>query len=122
MNFLTRVILFNRPVVKKTFHPSYRLVHAYQNDKRSGYRKVYDRPPENEKLNLLLQAKKGYFHLKEELALLKEETKKWFKGTSFIHPSDEVDIVWDFNGNPKSLDPWLIVCDSDYNEGYSTCK
>ncbi|KAL2718419.1 hypothetical protein V1478_012295 [Vespula squamosa] len=122
MNFLTRVILFNRPVVKKTFHPSYRLVHAYQQDERSGYPKVYDRPPEKEKLNLLQQAKKGYFHLKEELALLRKETKELIKGKTFFHPSDEVDIIWDFNSNKKSLDSWLILCDSDYNEGYSTCK
>ncbi|KAF7412267.1 hypothetical protein HZH66_001163 [Vespula vulgaris] len=93
MNFLTRVVLFNRPIVKNTIYPSYRLVHAYQRDQRSNYPKVYDRRPENKKLNLLQQAKK-----------------------------DEIDIVWDFNGNEKSLDSWLIVCDSDYNEGYSTCK
>ncbi|KAL2724710.1 hypothetical protein V1477_018571 [Vespula maculifrons] len=122
MNFLTRVILFNRPVVKNTIYPSYRLVHAYQQDQRSNYPKVYDRRPENKKLNLLQQAKKGYFHLKEELALLKKETKELIKGKDFFRPSDEIDIVWDFNGNEKSLDSWLIVCDSDYNEGYSTCK
>nr|XP_050857924.1 complex I intermediate-associated protein 30, mitochondrial isoform X1 [Vespula vulgaris] len=122
MNFLTRVVLFNRPIVKNTIYPSYRLVHAYQRDQRSNYPKVYDRRPENKKLNLLQQAKKGYFHLKEELALLKKETKELIKGKDFFHPSDEIDIVWDFNGNEKSLDSWLIVCDSDYNEGYSTCK
>ncbi|XP_046814600.1 complex I intermediate-associated protein 30, mitochondrial isoform X3 [Vespa crabro] len=121
MNFLTRAILFNRPVMKKTFDPSYRLIHAYQQNERSGYPKVYDRPPKKVKLSLLQQAKKGYFHLKEELALLKKETKEKMKDNLF-HPSDEVDIVWDFNGNQKSLDSWLIVSDSDYNEGYSTCK
>ncbi|XP_035734368.1 complex I intermediate-associated protein 30, mitochondrial-like [Vespa mandarinia] len=121
MNFLTRAILFNRPVMKKTFDPSYRLIHAYQQNERSDYPKVYDRPPKKVKLSLLQQAKKGYFHLIEELALLKKEIKEKRKDNLF-HPSDEVDIVWDFNGNQKSLDPWLIVCDSDYNEGYSTCK
>ncbi|XP_047369862.1 complex I intermediate-associated protein 30, mitochondrial [Vespa velutina] len=121
MNFLTRAILFNRPVMKMTFDPSYRLIHAYQQNERSNYPKVYDRPPKKEQLSLLQQAKKGYFHLKEELALLKKERKEKMKDNAF-HPSDEVDIVWDFNGNQKSLDSWLIVCDSDYNEGYSTCK
>lgn len=122
MNFLTRLILFNRPVVKNVFYPSYRLGHIYQKDPRSGYPVVYDRPPKKENLNFLQKAKKGYSQLKDELALFKKETNEFIAGPDIFPQPDEIDIVWDFNGNPKSLDPWLTVCDSDYKQGFSTCK
>ncbi|KAI4482196.1 hypothetical protein M0802_013747 [Mischocyttarus mexicanus] len=122
MNFLTRLILFNRPALRKVLYTSYRLAHVYQANERSDYPVVYDKPPNQEKLSIFQHVKQGYSHLKEELALFKKETKEFIAGEDFIKPPNEIDIVWDFNGNSKSLDSWLTVCDSDYNQGYSSCK
>ncbi|KAK2581722.1 hypothetical protein KPH14_002206 [Odynerus spinipes] len=124
MNVLTHAIKFNKPVIINTFYQSHRLVHAHQQDERSNYPKVYHRKPSEEKLSLLQRAKKGYFQLKEEFKLYMKETKDRITPTnqkSFAE-HNEIKVIWRFDGSPNCLDPWLTVCDSDYNEGYSTCK
>lgn len=122
MNLLVRIIKYNKPVIINTFYQSQRLVHAYQYDERENYPKIYDRKPKKEKMNLFQQAKNGYLILKEECNLFMKEVKHALDDPEVFIQPNEIELMWRFNGDPKCLDPWLIVCDKDYNEGYSTCK
>jgi len=108
---------------RRKLHTTPSLSCFLQRDRKSGYKTVYDRPPPEQNLSVLGRIREGYRQLKEELGILMEEVKEHFKmDPIFIYRSNEVDVVWRFKGDPKSLDQWVVTCDSDYNEGYSTVK
>lgn len=122
MNVITRRVKFNKPLITNIFYQSSKLLHAYELPDDKKYTKVYDKKPE-EKLTLWQRAKKGYSQLKEESNLyIKEKSEQMQFAPQLSIVENEVNIVWRFNGNPQSLDSWITVCDSDFNEGYSTCN
>lgn len=122
MNVITRTVKFNKPVVTNIFYQSSKLLHAYELPGNKKYTKVYDKKPD-EKLTLWQRAKKGYSQLKTESNLyIKEKKESLLNSPDLGIIEQEVNVVWRFNGDPKSLDSWITVCDSDFNEGYSTCN
>lgn len=95
----------------------------FERDRKSGYKTVYDKPPAKQDLSALGKVREGYRQFKEEFGLLVEEVREQLRmDPIFLYRTNEVDVVWRFKGDPKSLDQWVITCDSDYNEGFSTAK
>lgn len=95
----------------------------YERDRRSGWKIVYDRPPEEQNLSLVGRFREGCQQLKEEFGIWLEEMKESMKmDPTIIYRTNEVDVVWRFNEDPKSLDQWVTTCDSDYEQGFSTAK
>lgn len=99
------------------------LSYFYEPDRKSGYKTVHDRPPVKKNLSFLGKICEGYHQFKEEFGLLMKEMKEHLKNDPiFIYRTNEVDVVWRFKDDLKSLDQWVVTCDSDYNEGFSTVK
>lgn len=94
-----------------------------EQDRKSGYKTIYDRPPPEQNLSILGRIREGCRQFKEEFGILMEEVKENLRmDPTLVYRTNEVDVVWRFRGDPKSLDQWVITCDSDYNEGFSTAK
>ncbi|XP_076234134.1 complex I intermediate-associated protein 30 [Calliopsis andreniformis] len=94
----------------------------YNEPKRSNYPVVYDRPPKDENFSLLGRLREGWKNVKEEFSLLAHEIRDGYTlHKSVVIPNEDV-VVWKFDGTEKSLDQWIVTCDSDYNEGFSTAK
>lgn len=90
--------------------------------KRSSYPVKYDGSPEiSTKQSLLDKLRNGY-------KVLKTEMYKWFLEGPLQHENeilprkDETKIIWQFNSGPEVRKKWVVTCDSDYGEGYSTAK
>ncbi|XP_020296479.1 complex I intermediate-associated protein 30, mitochondrial [Pseudomyrmex gracilis] len=108
---------------KRQLHTTANLSCFYVRDRKYGYKKYDKPPPEPEKLSVFGQMREGWRKLKEEFGLWIEEMKENYQtDPSLIYRRGEVDVVWRFKDDPKSLDQWIVTCDSDYNEGYSTAK
>lgn len=116
-------ILTYCPLGRRRLHITTNLSDFYQKDRKSGYKVVYDRLEEPSKLSIFGRMREGYRQLKVELGIWMEEVREHLRADpTFIYRPDEIDIVWRFNGDPKSLYQWVITCDSDYNEGFSKAK
>lgn len=118
---LFRKILTDFTIGGRKLHTTANLSCVYQRDRRSGYKVVYDRPPPQQNLSILGRICEGYRQLKKELGIWVEEVKESLDPILMYRPN-EVDVVWRFNGDPSSLDHWVLTCDSDYEEGYSSAK
>jgi len=82
---------------------------------------VYDRAPPEQNLSIIGRLREGCRQFKEEFGIWLEEMREHLKmDPTLIYRTNEVDVVWRFNRDPKSLDQWVITCDSDYEEGFST--
>ncbi|XP_011861947.1 PREDICTED: probable complex I intermediate-associated protein 30, mitochondrial [Vollenhovia emeryi] len=118
-----RRILTDFTIGRRKLHVTSRLPSLHEYDRKSGYKTVYDRPPPEQHLSVLGRIREGYRQLGEELGLLVEEVREKLRNDPiFIYRRNEIDVVWRFTGDPKSLDQWVVMCDSDYNEGFSTAK
>lgn len=116
-------ILTDFMVGRRSLHTTSSLSCFLQRDRKSGYKVVYDRPPPEQNLSVLGRIREGYRQFKEEFGILMEEVREQLRmDPIFIYRPNEVDVVWRFKGDPKSLAQWVTTCDSDYNEGYSTVK
>ncbi|XP_014470793.1 PREDICTED: complex I intermediate-associated protein 30, mitochondrial [Dinoponera quadriceps] len=119
---LTR-ILTNVAIGRRKFYTTTNLLTLLERDRKSGYKIVYDRPPVEEDLTVLQRIVKGYGQFKEEFGILMEEVRERLtKDPIVYYRPNEVDVIWRFQGDPKSLDQWVLTCDSDYEEGFSTAK
>lgn len=117
-----RKILTDFAVGKRRLHVTANLS-FYERDRRSGYKVVYDKPPPEQNLSIVGRLREGCRQIKEELGIWLEEQREHLRSDPIlIYRSNEVDVVWRFNRDPKSLDQWVTTCDSDYKEGYSTAK
>ncbi|EFN81929.1 Probable complex I intermediate-associated protein 30, mitochondrial [Harpegnathos saltator] len=95
----------------------------FEPDPKSGYKTVYDRPPIEQDLNVFERIREGCKQFKEEFGVFMGEVREHFRNDPIIvYRPNEVDVVWRFNGDPKSLDQWVVTCDSDHEEGFSTAK
>ncbi|XP_012219618.1 complex I intermediate-associated protein 30, mitochondrial [Linepithema humile] len=118
-----RRILTNFAIGRRKLHTTANLSCVYQRDRKSGYKVVYDKPPQEQNLSIFGRMCEGYRQFKEEFGILMDEVKEILKmDPIFIYRQNEIDVVWRFNGDPKSLDQWIVTCDSDYEEGFSTAK
>ncbi|XP_071649718.1 complex I intermediate-associated protein 30, mitochondrial [Temnothorax longispinosus] len=116
-------ILTDFVIGRRKLHATSSLSCLFQQDRRSGYESKYDKPPPKQDLTILGRMSEGYRQFKEEFGLLMEEVREKLRNDPiFIYRQNEVDVVWRFKGDPKSLDQWVVTCDSDYNEGFSTAK
>ncbi|KAL6254911.1 hypothetical protein P5V15_014253 [Pogonomyrmex californicus] len=110
-------------VGKRKLHTTSNLLSFFEPDRKSGYKRVYDKPLLEPQLNVFGRICEGYRQFKEEFSILIEEIKETLKmDPIFVYRTNEVDIIWQFKGDPKSLDQWVTTCDSDYEEGFSTAK
>ncbi|XP_011634495.1 complex I intermediate-associated protein 30, mitochondrial [Pogonomyrmex barbatus] len=110
-------------VGKRKLHTTSNLLSFFEPDRKSGYKRVYDKPFLEPQLNVFGRICEGYRQFKEEFNILVEEIKETLKmDPIFVYRTNEVDIIWQFKGDPKSLDQWVTTCDSDYEEGFSTAK
>lgn len=113
----------NCAVGRRKLHTTVGLSCFLQRDPKSGYKKVYYNLPPQEDLGIFGRLREGWQQIKTELAIWLEEMKEKFRmDPVLIYRQNEVDIVWQFNGDPKALDQWILTCDSDHGEGYSTAK
>lgn len=120
---ILRRILTNFAIGRRKLYTTANLSCFYQRDRKSGYKVVYDKPPEEPNLSIFSKISEGYRQFKEEFGILMDEIKEKLKMDPVIlYRQNEVDVVWRFNGDPKSLDQWVVTCDSDYEEGFSTAK
>lgn len=118
-----RKILTDFAIGKRRLHVTANLSSFYERDRKSGYKTVYDRPPPEQSLSIIGRLREGYRQFKEEFGIWLEEMKEQFRmDPTLMYRTNEVDVVWRFNRDPKSLDQWVITCDSDYEEGFSTAK
>lgn len=118
-----RRILTDFTIGRRKLHTTAGLSNFYESNRKSGYKTIYDRPPPEQNLSILGRICEGYRQFREEFGVLMEEVRERLRMDPIvIYRQDEVDAVWRFKGNPKALDQWVITCDSDYNEGYSTVK
>lgn len=116
-------ILTDLAIGRRKLHTTPNLSCFLQHDRKGGYERMYDKLPPPKELSILGRITEGYRQLKEEFGILMEEVKETLRmDPIFIYRPDEVDVVWRFNGDPKSLDQWVTTCDSDYNEGFSMAK
>lgn len=116
-------LLRNVAVRGRKYHITANLSNLYERDPKSGYKTVYDRPPVEQDLSILQSLREGYRQFKEEFGIFMEEMKEFLQmDPMLLYRPGEVDVVWRFKGDPKSLDQWVLTCDSDYEEGYSTAK
>lgn len=116
-------ILTDFAIGRRKLHTTSSLSCFFQRDRKSGYKTVYDKPPPKQNLSIFGKIHEGYRQFKEEFHIWMEEVKEQLKmDPIIIYRTNEVDVVWRFKGDPKSLDQWVITCDSDYNEGFSTAK
>lgn len=116
-------ILTDFAIGRRKLHTTSSLSCFLQRDRKSGYKTIYDKPPPEQHLSILGRIREGYQQFKQEFGLLIEEVKERLRmDPIIIYRQNEVDIVWRFKGDPKSLDQWVVTCDSDYNEGFSTAK
>lgn len=94
----------------------------FERDPKSGYR---TKKEENSSIiqTQLWHVKNGLRMLGDELKLFKKEVIEHFENDPLlIFRKDEVDPVWQFNGDKKSLEQWVVTADSDHEEGYSSCR
>lgn len=105
----------------RRLHTSPVLSNFHEYDKRFTYPEISDFKEES--LNPLQRIYRGYFQFIEE-------TKKFaavIKDSLHVDPNvmvypDEVDVQFQFRGDPKVLNDWIVTCDSDYNHGHSKAK
>ncbi|KAJ3648237.1 hypothetical protein Zmor_020056 [Zophobas morio] len=98
----------------KSIHSSSILNTFWEKDDKGGY-KTKTQVPMKERLRLGLQ------ELKQEIALWTQELKEDFENDPvLVYRPGETDIVWKF-GTEESLKQWVVTCDSDHGEGFSTC-
>lgn len=117
-----RKILTDFAIRRRKLHVTVNHSSFYQRDRRSGYKVVYDKPPE-QNWNIISRFRDGCRQFKEESGIwLKEMRETLRMDPIFMYRRNEVDVVWRFNTGPESLDQWVTSCDSDYEEGYSTAK
>ncbi|XP_012542034.1 complex I intermediate-associated protein 30, mitochondrial [Monomorium pharaonis] len=115
-------ILTNFAIGRRKLHTTSTLCFL-ERDRKSGYKRLYDKPPPVQDLNIFRRIREGYRQFKEEFGILMEEVKEQLRmDPIIIYRPNEIDVVWRFRGNPKALDQWVTTCDSDYNEGFSTAK
>lgn len=119
---LTR-ILTNVVIGRRKFHTTANLSSLYEPDPKGGFKTVYDRPPDEPDQTFFEKLRHGYQVFKEQFGIFKEEVREHYRmdPISVFRPN-EVDVVWQFKGDPKSLDQWVLTCDSDYEHGFSTAK
>ncbi|XP_054011022.1 complex I intermediate-associated protein 30, mitochondrial [Hylaeus anthracinus] len=102
------------------FHKCNSLLYFYE-PKRYDLPTVYDNL-EQKKETTLDKLRNGCRQLVQETSLLLKEIRTKLR----IHPtvviSNEEDILWKFNEGKKSRNEWIVTCDSDYEQGYSTAK
>lgn len=74
-----------------------------------------------EKVSPIQHIKHGFQELKCEIKLWTQEVKETLKADPLlIARPGETDLLWCFN-DQKVLDKFITTCDSDHNEGYSSC-
>ncbi|XP_072763016.1 complex I intermediate-associated protein 30, mitochondrial [Anoplolepis gracilipes] len=118
-----RKILTDFAIGRRRLHATANLASFHERNRRSDYKIVYDKPPPKQNLSIVGRLREGCRQIKEELGIWLEEMKETLRmDPILIYRSNEVDVVWRFNTDPKSLDQWVTTCDSDYQEGYSTAK
>ncbi|GAB1865759.1 Probable complex I intermediate-associated protein 30, mitochondrial [Camponotus japonicus] len=116
-----RKILTDFAIGRRRLHVTANLSSFYESDRKSGYKIVYDRAPPEQNLSIIGRLREGCRQFKEEFGIWLEEMREHLKmDPTLIYRTNEVDVVWRFNRDPKSLDQWVITCDSDYEEGFST--
>lgn len=118
-----RKALTNFVIGRRKLHVTANLSCFYEKDPKSGYKIIHDKPPPQQDLSIFDRMRLGYEQFKEEFGILLGELKEHFRmDPTFIYRPNEVDVIWRFKDNPNSLDQWVVTCDSDYEQGYSTCK
>jgi len=118
-----RKILTSYAIARRKLHTTAKSSCFYQINPKSGYDKKYDNLPPPQNFSIISQLRSGYQHLKREFGLWIEEVKETLRNDPIlIYRPNEVDIVWQFKGDPEELKQWVLTCDSDYNEGFSTAK
>ncbi|XP_078034342.1 complex I intermediate-associated protein 30 [Augochlora pura] len=105
----------------RTFHNG-RCMLGFWEPERSNYPVVYDDVEKRKNLSLLERFKARCRDFKVESTLLLKEMRNIFN----IYPNmiipDVEDVIWKFDGTLDSRKQWVLTCDSDYNEGFSTAK
>lgn len=88
----------------------------WERDEKGGYKDTRPRP------SRIQMIRDGMKEMKHEIALWRQEMKELFETDPILlYRPGETDIVWRF-GDTESLDKWKTTCDSDHNEGFSTCS
>ena len=106
---------------KRRFHTNNCLFDFYEKP-RGGYPLIYDEPPVTQNLSFLEKLKLGYHEFKKECKLFGKEVRdKLHLHPTLVIPNEE-EIVLKFDGTVESLKKWVVTCDSDYKEGFSTAK
>ncbi|XP_013170863.1 PREDICTED: probable complex I intermediate-associated protein 30, mitochondrial [Papilio xuthus] len=86
----------------------------WEKERKGGYRS-------QENVSYIEHMKNGYKELKVELKLFAKEMKEFLEADPLlIARPGETDLLWCFN-EPTVLDNFVTTCDSDHNEGFSTC-
>lgn len=94
----------------------------WEKDRKGGYPSIKsgdtpDKPSE------FWHIRNGLRMLGDELKLFKHEVIERFENDPvLLFRKHEIDVVWQFNGDKKILDNWVVSADSDYGEGLSNCS
>ncbi|EZA54652.1 hypothetical protein DMN91_007241 [Ooceraea biroi] len=116
-----RRILTHYAIGRRKLHTTVGLSCFYRPDPKSGYKTMYYNLPAQKNWTIFGRISDGYYQLKRELGIWVEEIKEKLRNDPIlVYTPNEVDVVWEFNGDPSSLDQWILTCDSDYDEGFST--
>ncbi|KAL0819752.1 hypothetical protein ABMA28_007798 [Loxostege sticticalis] len=87
----------------------------WEPDRKGGYDTAH-------KVPFTEHLKNGFKEIKNEFRLLSQEMKDLIETDPLlVARPGETDLVWCFN-EQSVLDKFVTTCDSDHNEGYSTCK
>lgn len=112
---------FNIKYHWRSFHTTGKLSNFYESDRKSGYPHISDYKIEPK--GQIQRIREGWQFLKEELALAKEELfEKLRMDPVWLIPPGEVDVHWKFDGDPKTLNKFIVTSDSDMLEGHSFAK
>ncbi|XP_012255267.2 complex I intermediate-associated protein 30, mitochondrial [Athalia rosae] len=98
--------------------PLARQMSFWEKDRRGGYPST-----STEKRSEFWHIRNGLSLLGDELRLFKREVIERFENDPvLLYRENEIDVVWRFDGDEKSLSNWIVTADSDNGEGYSNCR
>lgn len=88
---------------------------------RRGHLKYTKLDKEIENVDFDVKVKYGAIVFWEELKLLMKEFREFLKGNSAWLDDGDVNTVWKFDSD-SAIKEWRIVCDQDWDEGFSNCS
>ncbi|XP_012285454.1 complex I intermediate-associated protein 30, mitochondrial [Orussus abietinus] len=116
-----RLLMRNINKPKCNFHTSRALLEFYESDRKGGYPHIPSKV--SEKKSIIKNIIEGCQRFCYEMKVLSKEVREALRADPVLaYRHNEVDVEWRFDGDPSRLEDWIVTCDSEYAEGFSSCS